>query len=254
MYPVSFFYALISTNVKVALRDYYLHLGSEMSFYTYFEHSRIFAVIMVDRFIAKANPKSYKFIFDDPDRPLEIFSKATILVLSHFGGWAASSHNSRSTNQMHIVMQEVLNDGIKTVEESLKIKSTLNIIDLNKGSIAASISIANALMKDEVIAIMGDRISNPNATIKCEFLGEEAYFNKNPFQIAYKMKTPMVAYFVMLTGLQEYKIEFIEIDIDYDKKVDEAIKEAVESYVVKYEEVVKRYPNQWFNLYDFWKK
>ena len=68
------------------------------------------------------------------------------------------------------------------------------------------------------------------------------------------MKKPLVAYFVMLSGMQEYKIEFIEIDVDYDKKASEAIEEAVLTYVEKYEEVVKRYPEQWFNLYDFWKK
>ena len=254
MYPVSLFYALISTNVKVALRDYYSRLGIEMSFYRYFEHSRMFAITMVDRFITKADPKSYKFVYDNPDRPLEIFSNATILLLSHFGGWAASSNVSRSTNVMNIVMQEAMKDTIKEIEDEIGYKDTQKIIDINKGPIAVSISIANALMQNEVVAIMGDRASNPNATIAVEFLGEEALFNKNPFQIAYKMKKPLVSYFVMLTGVQEYKIEFIEIDVDYEKNSEEAIREAVEIYVKKYEELVRLYPNQWLNLYDFWKK
>lgn len=254
MYPIALFYALISTNVKVALKDYYSHLGIEMSFYRYFQHSRVFAVTMVDRFITKADPKSYKFVYDDPDRPLEIFSNATILLLSHFGGWAASSNSSRSTNVMNIVMQEAMKDTIKEIEDEIGYKDTQKIIDINKGPIAVSISIANALMQNEVVAIMADRASNPNATISVDFLGEKALFNKNPFQIAYKMKKPLVAYFVMLSGMQEYKIEFIEIDVDYDKKASEAIEEAVLTYVEKYEEVVKRYPEQWFNLYDFWKK
>ncbi|HIM76009.1 MAG TPA: lipid A biosynthesis acyltransferase [Campylobacterales bacterium] len=253
MYPVSLFYALISTNVRVALKDYYAHLGIKMSFYTYFEHSRMFAITMVDRFITKADPASYKFVYDDPDRPLEIFSSATILLFSHFGGWAASSNSSRSSNVMNIVMQEAMKDTIKELEEELGYKSTQKVIDLNKGPIAVSISIANALSANEVVAIMGDRASNPKATIAVEFLGKEALFNKNPFQIAYKTKTPLVAYFVMLTGLQEYKIEFIEIDVDYEKKAKEAIEEAVLSYIKKYEEVIKRYPSQWLNLYDFWK-
>ena len=254
MYPVSLFYALISTNVKEALEDYYKHLGMKMSFNTYYEHSRTFAITMVDRFITKADPQAYKFVYDNPDRPLEIFSNATILVLSHFGGWAASSNSSRSTNVLNIVMQEALKDGIKEIEDSLGYKSTQKIIDINQGPIAVSINIANALMANEVVAIMGDRASNPNATIAVEFLGEEALFNKNPFQIAHKMQKPLVCYFVMLTGLQEYKIEFIEIDVDYEKKADEAIEEAVLEYVKKYEEVVRRYPQQWFNLYDFWQK
>jgi len=209
---------------------------------------------MVDRFITKADPKAYKFVYDNPDRPLEIFSNATILLLSHFGGWAASSNSSRSTNVMNIVMQEAMKDTIKSIEDEIGYRDTQKIIDINKGPIAVSIAIANALMQNEVVAIMGDRVSNPNATIAVKFLGEEAFFNKNPFQIAYKMKKPLVAYFVILTGVQEYKIEFIEIDVDYEKKADIAIREAVEVYVKKYEELVRLYPNQWLNLYDFWKK
>ena len=254
MYPVSLLYAILSTNVRDALHDYYARLGIEMSFYRYFEHSRIFAITMVDRFITKADPTAYTFVYDDADRPLEIFSNSTVLLLSHFGGWAASSNSSRSTNVMNIVMQEAMKDTIKDIEDEIGYKDTQKIIDINKGPIAVSIAIANALMANEVVAIMGDRVSNPNATIAVEFLGEEALFNKNPFQIAYKMKKPLVAYFVILKGIQEYKVEFIEIDVDYEKKGPEAIKEAVECYVKKYEEVVKRYPNQWFNLYDFWKK
>jgi len=253
MYPVSLFYALISTNVKEALKDYYAHLGLEMSFYTYYEHSRIFAITMVDRFISKADPDAYTFVYDNPNRPLEIFSNATILLLSHFGGWAAASNVSRSTNVMNIVMQEALKDTIKSIEDELGYKETQKIIDINRGPIAVSISIANALSNNEVVAIMGDRASNKNATIAVEFLGEKAFFNKNPFHIAYKMKVPLVAYYVMLIGIQEYKVEFIEIDIDYEKKANVAIEEAMLEYVTKYEEVIKRYPNQWFNLYDFWK-
>lgn len=254
MYPVTFVYAILSINVYRALKKYYAHLGISMSLFRYFEHSRMFAITMVDRFITKAEPKAYKFVYNNPDRPLEIFSNATILLLSHFGGWAASSNSSRSTNVMNIVMQEAMKETIKTIEDEIGYKDTQKIIDINRGPIAVSIAIANALMANEVVAIMGDRASNPKATIAVNFLGEEAYFNKNPFQIAYKMKKPMVAYFVILTEIQEYKIEFIEIDVDFDKRVDEAIQEALEIYVKKYEEVVRRYPNQWFNLYDFWKK
>ena len=151
-------------------------------------------------------------------------------------------------------MQEALKDGIKDIEDSLEIKSTINIIDLNKGPIAVSIAIANALMNDEVVGIMGDRASNPNATQALDFFGKAAKFNKNPFQIAYKMKVPMVAYFVVLVGMQEYKIEFIEIDLDQSLKAEEAIQKAMSEYIEKYEEVIKRHPNQWLNFYDFWEE
>ena len=254
MYPVTFFYFIFASNVKESLRIYYRQIGLEFNNWVYYEHLRLFAITMVDRFITKADPSSYTFVYDDPDRPLEIFEHATILVLSHFGGWAASSNSSRTKNRMNIVMKEALKGDIKEIEESLGYKETIKIIDINNGPIAVSIAIANALMQDEVVAIMGDRASNPNANIAVEFFGKEAYFNKNPFQIAYKMKKPLVIYFVILIGMQKYKIEFYEIAIDYDKDEEQSVREAVESYVEKYEEVLKAYPNQWLNFYDFWAK
>lgn len=252
MYPVTFFYFLVASNVRASLKIYYEHLGVKFTNLVYFEHLRIFAVTMVDRFITKVDSKSYQFIYDDPDTPLEIFKHSTILLQSHFGGWASSSNVSRTTNKIHVVMQESLMDSIKEIEESIGIKSNISVIDLNKGTISVSIAIANALMEDEIVAIMGDRASNEKSLIESEFLGKKANFNKNPFQIAYKMSKPILVYFVIYTGIQKYKIEYLKIDMDKEKSESEAIKEAVEKYVSKYEDVIQRYPNQWLNFFDFW--
>lgn len=254
MYPVSFFYFLFASNVRSSLKIYYKHLGVNFTNKVYFEHLRIFAITMVDRFITKVSPQDYEFVYDDLQRLVEISSKANMIIFSHFGGWASASNFSKSDNQMNIVMQESLMESIKSIENSLGQKSRVNIIDINQGAIASSISIANALQRDELVAVMGDRTASKNANKAMKFLGEDANFNQNPFQIAYKMDKPMVVYFVILKGMQKYKIEFIEIDIDRLKPKDIAIENAMKKYVKSYESIVKQYPNQWFNFYDFWEK
>lgn len=253
MYPVTLFYFFVSSNVKGSLKIYYEHLGIPFTNSLYYEHLRIFAVTMVDRFITKVDPQSYEFVYDDSETPLEIFKSATILVQSHFGGWASSSNVSRTNNTINIVMQEALMDSIKSIEESLEIKSNISIIDLNKGPIAVSIAIANALMEDEVVGMMGDRASNDKANMRIEFLGASAKFNKNPFQIAYKMDKPILIYFVLYIGMQKYKIEYVQITMNQNRTESEALNEALSLYVQKYEDVIKRYPNQWLNFFDFWK-
>jgi len=254
MYPVTFFYFIFADNVKKSLKVYYQHLGYEFNNRVYYEHLRMFAITMVDRFITKASPESYEFIYDDKKRPIEIFQNATILILSHFGGWAASSNSSRTDNTINIVMKEALKGDIKKIEDSLGYKSNTKVIDISQGPIAVSIAIANALMNDEVVAIMGDRASNENAKSALKFLGEDAYFNKNPFEIAYKMRKPIMIYFVIWIGMQKYRVEYIEIIIDYEKEANMAIIEAMQIYVSKYEKLVRKYPNQWLNFYDFWAK
>lgn len=254
MYPVTIFYCLFANNVKEALKIYYQHLNIEFTHKLYCEHLRNFAMTMIDRFITKMNPAAYTFIYEDSKRLLELSSEVNILVFSHFGGWSSASNFSHSSKKINVVMQERLISSIKEIEKTLEKNALVNIIDLNQDPIAASVAIANALLENELVAMMGDRTSSTNSRKLINFLGEDAYFNENPFKIAYKMEKPLILYFVMLVGIQTYKVEIIELDIDRTKDKNSAILEAMQKYVAAYENIAKRYPTQWFNFYDFWDK
>jgi len=254
MYPVTFFYFLIASNVKQSLREYYSHLNITFTSKIYFTHLRMFAISMVDRFISKIHPEHYTFEYKNNEIPIHVMSSGVVLIHSHFGGWAASPIGAHVKNKINIVMQESMLTDIKALEKELEIESNINVIDINKGSIGVSIEIANALMNEEIVAIMADRIANPKAACSVPFLGENAVFNKNPFQVAYKTNKPILVYFIIWIGIQKYKVEYIEIHMDSNTSEAEATMNALQLYVDKYEEMVTLYSTQWFNLYDFWEK
>jgi len=254
MYPTAFFYFVVAGNVKEALRDYYEQIDVEFNNRVYYEHLRVFAICLVDRFISKIDPQDYSFTYENMDLPKKILSSGSLMLHSHFGGWASSSSGVHVENKINIVMQETMLDGIKKIENSMGQESQLQVIDVNKGAIHVSVAIANALMNDEVVAIMADRASSTNAELEVPFFNKMAYFNKNPFQVAYKIDKPIIAYFILLVGMQHYKVEYVHIEMDRTKKESEAVEEAVMTYVKKYEELIKQYPNQWFNLYKFWER
>ncbi|MCK5110663.1 MAG: lysophospholipid acyltransferase family protein [Arcobacteraceae bacterium] len=254
MYPVTFFYFIFASNVKDALKIYYKHLNIKFTNKIYYEHLRLFAICMIDRFISKIDIQNYTFKFDDEDTPTAILNDGAILLFSHFGGWAASVNSANVKNKINVVMKETMMGEIKEIENSIETKSNTHIIDLSSGTLSVSIQIANALLKNEVVAIMGDRSANKKAEIEIEFLGEMARFNKNPFQIAYKTHKPILVYFIILISMQEYKIEWIKIDMDTTLTEQEAVLKGLQTYIKKYEEIIKIYPNQWLNFYDFWEK
>lgn len=254
MYPITFFYFLIASNVKESLEKYYTHLNIEFTSKVYYEHLRMFAVSMVDRFISKIHPEHYDFRYETKEVPVKTLSSGGILLYSHFGGWGASSTGSHVQNKINIVMQETMLMDIKSLEKDLELESKINIIDINQGTIAVSVEIANALLNEEIVVMMADRVANEKAEVEVVFLGKKAKFNKNPFQVAYKVDKPLLAYFIIWTGIQQYKVEYIHIIIDKNKTEAKAVMQALETYVKKFEEIVKLYPNQWFNLYDFWEK
>ena len=254
IYPVTFFYFIFAADVKEALKIYYAHLSLPFNNKVYYKHLRIFAVCMLDRFVSRIDPGSYTYEYDDGDMPIKILSNTSILLQSHFGGWAASSNSIRVDNKLNIVMHEAMLDNIKQVEEKVDFKKNIHIIDLSQGMISVSVQIANALSNNEIVALMGDRAANKKSKIEIDFMGEPASFNKSPFQIAYKMDTPILVYFVILTGMQKYKVEYLKIVLDQSRQEEDAILEALGTYTTLYERIARNHPEQWFNLYNFWEK
>lgn len=253
MYPVSFFYFLFASNVKESLKEYYKILDLEFNNLLYFEHLRMFAICLVDRFISKYDSNSYTFIYNKDDPILKLLDEKSILLFSHFGGWASSSSKPATKNRINIVMQEVILDAIKDIENTIDQKSSnINIIDQSMGQIPVSIEIANAISNNEVIAIMADRPTSDKYKYKSKFFGKDAFFNKNPFKISYKTKTPILCCFVINVGLQKYKVEVIKLNLDFKLKEKEAIDMAINEYVKLFENILLKYPNQWFNFYNFW--
>jgi predicted LPLAT superfamily acyltransferase len=253
MYPVTFFYFLFAGNVKKALKNYYEHINLPFNNKIYYNHLRIFAICMVDRFISQVSPHSYSFTYENEDEVTDVLESGSIILVSHYGGWATASNLCHVTNKVNIVMKEILLKEIKSIEESIaQRKDTTCIIDLNEGGISSSVKIANALLNEEIVAMMADRVIDEKHIKKIKFFDKEAGFNKNPFQIAYKLDKPIMLLLVINKGKQLYKIAHLKIDMDHNLKEEEAIQKAMEQYVNFLENILKEDPNQWFNFYDFW--
>jgi predicted LPLAT superfamily acyltransferase len=257
MYPVSYFYYLKAGNVKKALKIYYEQIGVEFSKKIHHEHLRHFAICMCDRFISLIDPQSYKYEIEGRENLESDLKKGGILLLSHYGGWASAANCFGYLGlKMNIVMQEVLMQGIKDIEESIKSEKTshLHVIDTAKGGIAVTLEIAKALSQNELVAMMADRATSKKNTKEIDFFKKNAKFNKNPFEIAYKTDKPLFALFISYLSPQNYKIDYIKIQMNIEKSINREVERCMEMYAQRFEENIKIYPQGWFNLYDFWEK
>lgn len=255
LYVVTFFYFIFASNVRDALKIYYKHLGLKFSNKVYYSHLRVFAITMIDRFISKYDPNSYTFFHKDEKKVQKILEDKTILLLSHFGGWASTSNKSNINNKINIVMQESLLQGIKDIENSIENKNLENkIIDISKGAIYVSVEIAQALSNNEIIAMMADRATSSKYQYSVNFLNGTANFNENPFKIAYRTKTKILTYFAIYTKKQRYEVKSYTLKIDYSLKQEDAIKKVIQEYATLFEDILRQHPQQWFNFYNFWEK
>ena len=117
--------------------------------------------------------------------------------------------------------------------------------------------IRDALLNKEIIAMNGDRYMPGNRTITCNFMGRKADFPVSPFYMAGKYNVPVVYVFAMKETNTHYhffatpprKLE----NFGNLKGREETLQKVVHEYVAELEKMIKKYPLQWFNYYNFWK-
>jgi predicted LPLAT superfamily acyltransferase len=250
LYPIAFVYYVKASNVRHALKLYYKQIGVKYTQWRYFTHLRKFAIVMTDRFVSKCDIDAYTIIADK-EKIQEYIKEGAIMLLSHFGGWSVALEPLKNTNlHINIIMQEVIKEEIKAIEIDLSKKATQSnvcILDLaNTTPLSASIKIAQALANKEIVAMMGDRANNPKHAIKAKFFDALAEFNKTPFELAKKTNLPIIMVFITYIKPRTYEINYINL------KPGLSVEKMLEAYIQEYESVIRKAPDQWFNLYDFW--
>jgi len=257
MYPVSYFYYLKAQNIKNDLAAYYEHIDEKFTPASHHNHLRHFAICMCDRFVSTVSPDDYTFKIENRSHLEKNLQQGGIILFAHFGGWASVANCLSDLKvNVNIIMQEVMIDSIKNIETALKIKNRQNIkiIDTAKSGLGVSVDIAKALSNNELVAMMADRGVSEKSKKGIQFFKGIGYFNKNPFEIAYKTNQPLRAFFVKYIKPQTYEIDYMTIDIDYTNKKDEEVERCMSIYAKRFEENIKQYPQGWFNFYNFWEK
>jgi predicted LPLAT superfamily acyltransferase len=239
-------------DVKKNLKIFYTNIGLKYSYGLYYKHLFVFAITFTDRFISRIDPNKYQFQDRWTYQDKSFFSTGGMMVFSHFGGWAMSANSIKTDKNIHIVKSEAIKSGISQIEKNLKTQNQYNTIDIKDGNISNMITISNALLNDDIVVMMADRPHNDKQKAKQKFFGIDAYWNKAPFDIAYKLKKSLIVYFVVYIKKQNYKMIRQNITYNYDIEKEQAIADAIQQYIKIYEQVVTKYPTNWLNLYNFW--
>ena len=58
----------------------------------------------------------------------------------------------------------------------------------------------------------------------------------------------------MKEGMRKYRIYLREIQYERQLSKREQMSQLSQNFAAQLEEIVRRYPTQWFNYFDFWKQ
>ncbi len=212
----------------------------------------IFGQTLVDRhafLLNKAKNISYSFDNEQALLDLKDGGKGAVLLSGHIGNWETAGNllKDRISNKINALMLDAEYQKIKQFIDSSTGGSKFNVIAI-KNDLSHIIKIKNALSNNEFIAIHADRTTDGIKNIEIDFFGIPTKFPYGPFLIASKFKVPVVFVFAVKGNEKHYSLNCT------DPTVGESPEEIAVKYVTELERMVRKYPEQWFNYYNYFEQ
>lgn len=195
----------------------------------------------------------YSFEFDGQHNleSLRDRNEGALLIGGHLGNWDIAGdylHTQKigDASRIHVVMLDAEHERIKEVLERAENRVPLSIIAV-KADMSHVFKISQAIANRDMICIHGDRFLPGSKTVVANFLGKPAHFPQGVFQIATRLRVPCTFVYAMKDSAFHYHF-YSTPPIVYTG----TIEEAAQHFADHLEKMVRRYPYQWFNFYDFW--
>jgi len=256
LYFVAFYFLFFSIKGSKA-SFYYFHkrLGYSKinSFFKVYKSYYSFGKIIVDKFaIASGLKDKFTYDFENENSLKKILKqkKGGILISAHIGNFEIAEHFfsrvDEFSTQINLVTTDNEHRAIKNYLESVSLKSNMKFIII-KDDMSHIFEMNNALRNNELICFTGDRYFEGSKTLTEKLLGKEAIFPAGAFLLGSRLKVPVIFLYIMKQSSKHYHF-FAEEAVFKDRDAQDLLKKYTESI----ERILKKYPYQWFNYFDFW--
>lgn len=253
-YIVSAYYVWFSKKQRNGLIQFYTIAfnytkkeARKLTYRTFYN----FGQTLIDRIAmqsSKRNSFTHTFNNEKVLREMHKNEQGGILISGHVGNWenAGNLIHQRITSTINIIMLDAEVQKVKDYMQQKTGGPKYNLIPI-KNDMSHLILMHQALRRNELIAIHADRISEQGKSIELDFLGGKAKFPAGPFIMAHKFKVPIT--FVYAVKGSKFHYDLFATDPITESKSEI---EVAEKYVKHLETMVRKYPTQWFNFYNYY--
>ena len=237
------FYMLFDGGGRRAAFSFYrrrMGFGPVKSFVGVYRNFFAMGKVVIDRF-AMYGGRSFHFDIDERNCLAEMSGseKGFVIASSHVGNFELAGYSfSLGKKRLNALVYAAETEAVMSGREKLFDQRNIRMVRVSEDMQHLFI-VSSALADGEVVAVPADRLFGSEKSIRCRFFGEEARFPAGPYALAAAREVPVVAVFVMKTGVTTYRISAIKV-------------ENPAGFAALLEETVRKYPYQWFNFFNFW--
>jgi predicted LPLAT superfamily acyltransferase len=198
------------------------------------------------------NKFTYDFDGEENLREIVSMQMGGILLSAHIGNWDIAGYLlKRLDTKINIVMFDGEHKQIKEYLATVTGKKSVNIIFI-KNDLSHIYEISEAFKNNELICMHADRFLEGNKTIVTSLLGEMARFPLGPFVLAATFKVPVSFVFAVKENNLQYHFFASKIKNYNHPEKGIVMQEMLSDFAAEMETKVIKYPEQWFNYYNFW--
>ncbi len=198
----------------------------------------------------------FDFIGADEVKALAKEGRGIVLLTSHAGVWQqAISTLDYFGRNTYVNIRREYHSQTMGLDEFSKTNMELVIVSPD-GFLGGLPELSTALLRGNLVAVMGDRVYGEGVGEKACFLGEEALFPLMPHHLSLTTGSDLVVFLTRRVAKQHFifetRIKRITGELR-DMNRGEARSLMLKWYVRILEEYVEQYPFMWYNFFDLWK-
>ncbi len=173
-----------------------------------------------------------------------------ILISGHVGNFEISHYfleDRYHVSNISMVTTHAEHQNIKDYMDRISVESHLKFIVV-KEDMSHIFEIHKAIDDGGLVVFTGDRYLPGTKTLTENFLGKKAHFPMGPYLLASRLNLPVLFVYFMKGQKRHYDL--------YAQTAEFKARDAqglLKGYTESMESILKKYPLQWFNYFDFWK-
>lgn len=213
-----------------------------------------FGLVIMDRFAAYGGRK-YDIRIEGEDVLDEMMNseRGSIVLSSHIGNQELAGYSFEAKKPMHIMLY--LGDTATVNENRERMFNRMGLYFLPMQADGSHIfAMHEVLEKGDILSIHADRMFYGQRSIRTMIMGEEAPYPEGPFKMAAMENTPVVTMHMMKESRNRYTLYVRKLANGCPEGLTKPqyARQILEAYVHTTEEMMDKYPHQWFHFYRFW--
>lgn len=259
LYPICAYFVLSSGAARRSVARFRERaLGRPASCLELFRHYHVFASTILDRLYflrAQLDPFDIQFQgLDVLDRELAK-GQGCVLLGAHLGSFEVLRAVGLFRRQLDIrvLMDEHNAPMIRSLIQELNPAVADTVIQV--GGVETMLQVKECLDRGGIVGVMGDRVTQHDQTVACQFFGRIAQFPTGPIRLAQVTRAPVILFVGLYRGGNRYEVHLESFGLEATPAHDQrglAVAQAVQRYAERLEAFCRRAPENWFNFYDFW--